>query len=505
MSDTLLSYCDASADPFGDGGLGAVMPDQWQTISLPATDRITIDIDPALWLTANTPMETIEGFGIALLPRCLTAGWLEGSTQNSAKQSRKLLTERYGNYANLPGVIHPSQMNTKQNVGYPSNLNPHTSKMDVDQESVLVDKFNRVTVNNRSNLNSNLNLNAKLPDDLNTNTDEYKGCGDVDGGTLLVNLVSSTGDFATSYPLNESGLPSHYILDHYVIIIFAIGTINGSVVNFAAFHSQDNTCRFSTIDRKGGTELMGSANAIRFSRFDKYAANVDGGRILGMGLKAWSEAPQITTGGSVYGGWTTHEDLYACFAVNSSTKNLASLQDILQHRQLFDGVDGCTVRYSNGQSPENDEYVIPHVLDYFVQNSNSSSAIGISPTYYNQSYSQHDQVKVGDYIPMIVWKYNSAAAEDLYSIRVEARVHLQGRPLGSSPFSTIETKFDDNLMQVRRLLQDPTVFPIVVAGHSFGSFLKTLGKVASFGWEHHKEIVELVKTAVGIARLASAL
>jgi hypothetical protein len=70
----VLKFAECVVNPFSDGAIGAIIPDKWNPPTIPAMDRISMILNPAVYEAfAQT---TINGFIICLLPRSLAAGWL---------------------------------------------------------------------------------------------------------------------------------------------------------------------------------------------------------------------------------------------------------------------------------------------------------------------------------------------------------------------------------------------------------------------------------------------
>jgi hypothetical protein len=362
LSPELNAYANAVVHPFGDEGLGATRPDNWNTISLPVTDRLTMDIDPSIFFNANTALDTLEAIQITLVPRCLAAGW----TRSTAS----------------------------------------------DQ--------------------------------------------------MLVPLISC--DAELEY-IEGEWVPRQ----QYYLLVSAIGTVNGEL-NQYAYWSTDNTMRSSE------ENSAGAANAVAFSRFSKYADNADGGRIIGMGLKIWSEAAPINTGGTAYGGWITIADLFGEY--RKAATDAASVTDLMFKRKHFKGAAGVTVRYSPTQEPDQLNYVVPFLDTIALNGTDWNEQVDIE---IGADWAQQDQCNPGTYVPCALWKFDSTDQSSSYSIRVEARVHIHARPKGNCPFMTVKPTYDPLIDYLDNILANPQLFPIVVEGASFKSFMRHLRQVIGRG------------------------
>lgn len=373
LSPALQRFANAVVHPFGKEAIGAIRPDDYNTVSLPVYDRITMDLDPGLLFAANNPMETLDGYAIVLAPRCLAAGWTHTAAQGA------------------------------------------------------------VTV-------------AEVP------------------------CISSNGDLTLSEIRNENEGNNYWQMsEQYSLLVMALGTIGG-VYNQWAYYSFDNTMRSSPVNRPGASVPKGALNAIRFNRYNQYVDNADGGRIIGAGLKVWSEAAPINTGGTCYGGWITQKDLFGCMAGNT-TKGTAGLLDQLAMRQHYRGVDGCTVRYSSCQGPLQQQYATNRINGITI---NQSANIDLPPATDGSGMYNQDVVLPGDYCPIVIWKFDDNTQANTYSLRVEARCIVQAKPKGSCPFLSILPEYDMELDEVIAILSNPELFPIVAKGYSFKSFWRSL-------------------------------
>jgi hypothetical protein len=150
----------------------------------------------------------------------------------------------------------------------------------------------------------------------------------------------------------------------------------------------------------------------------------------------------------------------------------SNVQDSLRYRHTYRGVDGVTVRYSPLQSSRQETFQPAYedaLFDSFnpdvANGRNSNVGIGVGV---------HDLIGASDYVPCVVWRFNSP--DDAYSLRLEARVHIQAEPDGSCPFMTTTVVPDPNYPHLQLLLENKEAFPIVAKGQSFASFLAGVKK-----------------------------
>jgi hypothetical protein len=267
-------------------------------------------------------------------------------------------------------------------------------------------------------------------------------------------------------------------------------------------------------------------NILPFSRHTALAESCSGARMVGGGLKIFSDEAPIETGGTVYGGWITPADVYQSLAaqgiglvpkpekmvpnrhpipvlnrslpqdewnnvisvprpimrprrhkklrrrfrlrdVNAFTAS--NIQDALKYRHTFRGRDGITVRYSPLQSSVQEEFRTVYEDALFNENTTSGRLTNVGV-----SIGTNDLIGANDYVPCAVWNYNkpSDTESETYSLRIEMRVHLQAEPDGDCPFMTHTVTPDPNYESLRLILENKDVYPVTTRGQSFASFLK---------------------------------
>jgi hypothetical protein len=430
------TLAQAITNPFDDAAIGAVIPDQWAPPTIPAMDRLTINLEPNL-LTQAVPNSIINGFIIALVPRSLSAGWL-------------------------------------------SEINAGT-------------------------------VDAPVVD-------------------AAVNIISVDTNFAaiTTFPV---------VADLYSLFVGSIGFAPGLTgLNCMAYDPDSAQFRVGF-------------NAIPFSRIDALAQSCSGARICGAGLKIFSDEAPIETGGTAYGGWCAIDDIFKLVrapvtTINSFThissktlspiselrRNLpgarvileekspgnlytrraprrrrrrpgvdeepaysaATFQDALKFRHAFKGIEGVTVRYSPLQSASQEVFqpIFEDALFHLNETSNTDPELVMSINR-DVAVGTHDLIGPSDYVPMVVWRFNGTTNADpdldkTYTLRIEARVHLQCEPDGDCPFMASTITPDPHYTSLQLLLENKDAFPVVTKGSSFKSFLHGMGEALKSGtdWLH---------------------
>jgi hypothetical protein len=279
---------------------------------------------------------------------------------------------------------------------------------------------------------------------------------------------------------------------------------------------------------------------LQYPRIDNIAANCGKGRILGAGLKVWSEEAPIATGGYCIGGWSTFADILNCVKNTSmhignydaaSRANYTTVESpacatavqrlpqTIKGACRQPGVKGVTVRYSSLQTPDQIEQEVVQLPEEFYAtaqnnttflpgNENEDNPFGAD---YNKVYiedridlSSYDVITAGSYLPVVFWKYNISpnalptSAENtsgVYTLRVMSMVHFEGTPIGDSPFMSHKLNVDYAYNHVKSMLENWEVFPPAVPGHTFKSFLKKAGHILSKvtrGASHIANILSLV-------------
>lgn len=388
LSEPLTRYCEAVVHPFGNMAIGATLPDRYQELVIPVTDRLELDLTPDLFNLpgsdqdwAQDPNVQLSGVFIWFQPRCLSAGiasFYDGATNQF-------------------------------------NSNPYVS---IDDTFTTIDTSGMVNA--------------------------YNLC------------------FTGIWELTGSPVPVTYG--------FYTGNAIPTVPTYAA---------------------------IQYTRFDNIASNCDKMRILGAGLKVWSEQAPINTGGFSVGGWITLEDIEEALVVGdqATALNPGALK-VIQPKIKFacrtQGVKGSTVRYSPVQTAEQTEPEYPRIPErmYDVLSSMYDGApLEESPFYIrptgNSSLATNDMTTPGSYVPCVYWAFNvtdeSTQANAVYTLKLMSMVHAEGTPTGESPFMSNKSDYDNAVEHIKMMLENPEMFPPATKGNSFKSFMKktrsVLGKI----------------------------
>jgi hypothetical protein len=392
LDETLIRYCEAVVHPFGNESIGATLPDRYQELVIPLTDRLELDLTPDLFNYPGSSADwTNPANGVQLTAIFI---WFQPRSVGAG-----LINQDLGTAIN------------------PVNTAPFLT-VDEDFSSVSSDEI----------------LNA------------YNLC------------ITGVWDNTTAF---------------------------ADPVTFGLFNG----------DASGlGTYIVQNYIAISYSRFSNIVSNCNKIRVLGAGIKAWSEEAPINTGGYAVGGWITLEDIYEAIAINTlgpiRPGALKTIQPSIKFACRSPGVKGSTTRYSTLQTAEQVEPEYPIVPDRMftvAPNPNVTSPFIINPNI-GADLGIHDILTPGSYVPCIFWQFNTTDNESstrgVYTVKLMSLVHSEGTPTGSSPFMSNKSNYDPAVEQVKMMLENPEIFPPAVKGHSFKSFMKktrhVVAKIARF-------------------------
>jgi hypothetical protein len=388
-------YLEAIVHPFGNSCIGAIIPDRYQELVIPTTDRLELDISPSDFILGTPPGSgsgfTLVGCFMWFQPRCIGSGILGRTTM------------------------------VDQSTIFPIVQYPY---MAVDTDFNVIE--NSVILQ------------------------QYALC--------IVGIWSSPGGKQYGFYIDDGQSP-------------------GEVNNYFA--------------------------VIGYSRFSNIDANCDKLRIVGAGLKAWSEEAPINTGGYSVGGWATISDIIENFRWQGAQDSgdpygepvnpaaIGAFQTKIKFACRSPAVKGSTVRYSSLQTADQHEAEYPKIPERMYEMSNetggqiNSPGITIPNVNSNDDLAIQDVITPGCYVPCIFWSFNTNATSGIteqYTIKVMSMVHSEGTPTGSSPFMSTKSMADPAMDYVKTMVENVEVFPVATSGHSFKSFFtKTrhiLAKVA---------------------------
>lgn len=395
FSEDLIRYCEAVVHPFGNEAIGAILPDRYQELVIPVTDRLELDITPDLFnLTGDWEEDTAVQLTAVFAwfqPRCLAAG-LAGTIVATTSTNDDT-------YPRIPYVCVNDEL------------------AGIDQSGIL---------------------------------NAYNLCFT---GVWDVNVATHDLDAPVTYGLYNS-------------------------------QSQQAPTRV----------IQNSYYCIQYTRFSNIESNCDKMRVLGAGLKLWSEEAPINTGGFSVGGWITLEDIASAMELESpavlgpdpsaaTPGALKAIQPKIKFSCRSPGVKGATVRYSTLQTAEQTESEYPKIPSRMYD-----IAISVDEDFYrpgeyiveqpNIDLATNDLITPGSFVPCIYWQFNSNTSRqavnnaETYTIKMMSMVHSEGTPTGESPFMANKTAVDPGAQHAKQMLENVEVWPAATKGHSFKSFMK---------------------------------
>lgn len=361
LSPPVLSFCEAVSNPFGAQAIGAVWPDNFDDMVIPATDRLDLDLTYNDVTADGSELTTgwqFNGIFVFFLPRCLAAGWIQSTESLPFIYNRNWLGFSEGN-------IDMSIINNLYNIGY---------------------------------------------------------CGIFTNGTE---------------------------------------TVLGIVVSGAP---------------------VAAVKFVQLNRFVPIYNTCARARVIGAGIKLWSEASPINTSGYCYGGLINHGNLISTIYDEPTL----DVQQYFRFLKRFMGLGGCTVRYSPLQSPEQAEKETVKLPSsrYRLIDADGLATVTTNPAaviVYEQGVSSpavNDINKPGDYIPVIAWRFNP---DESYALKLSVQVHVDCTPNGTNPFQIASVPSDPVMNNIAYFLANHEQFPMVAKGHSFTSFIKKARHVVAKG------------------------
>lgn len=222
-----------------------------------------------------------------------------------------------------------------------------------------------------------------------------------------------------------------------------------------------------------------ACNVVPFHKTNTLQQLSSGGRLVGLGLKVWSDEAPIVTGGSAFGGWyniRAFVDNFNQFRAAPTRTSAANIQDDLTYRRGYKAIDGTTTRYSPCQS------VVQSAFTPIIYDNEEGYDPGLIPT--GSFGAAADACGPADLIPAVVWKYNTTSTQDLYTLRLQLVAHVQALPNNVNPFITSEHPPDPSYHAMTALLDNKEVYPVAVKGSSFTSFMSKIGRAFAAASPH---------------------
>jgi hypothetical protein len=288
-----------------------------------------------------------------------------------------------------------------------------------------------------------------------------------------------------------SPLGNRIILDDYLLCYTGVWANNSAGAN--------SDFDYGFFDITGSTLISNRYVCIEYSRFLNIKENCDKMRVLGAGIKLWSEEAPINTGGYSIGGWINFEDIMQAMRHDTTTNNpadpgaLLNIQTSIRFPVRTPGLGGSTVRYSSLQDMEQLDLEYPRVPDRLWVEDNPgyvdpttgtslTSATNIIHPNRGVDLAINDVITPGSMVPCIYWAFNvnrtaassgnNTAGNGAYTLKVSSIVHGEAAPTGTCPFQTYKKNSELAAEHVKSILSNVDTFPVAATGHSFKSFMK---------------------------------
>jgi hypothetical protein len=411
-SPACQKFAEAVTNPFGNGAIGATLPDQYQDVIIPLLDRLEMDFNLQSFQMEDSNWQTDTFVPGAYIQLTGVIFWIQPRCAES------------GIYSDCSRTVHLSRPR------YPHFVNEKWSE------------FNKFSTLYAYNLC-------------------YAGIWNLSHGDTVE---------------------------------------DGENIPFAG-----EACGLYRRYQLSSNDFLPTVHGFRMIPFDRYESlkdAVDSLRILGAGLKVWSEEAPINTGGFATAGWMTVNDVLSPFDEQRTSPSSSGVTSTYSGRSLAasnyvtkikgisrqQGVDGVTVRYSPLQAPEQLDHEVS-IVDQVSYNEYQYSTPFTG--YYGlenavgSSIQAFDLMLTGNYVPVVVWKYNvqpvttpeEVTSEGIYSLRVMCIAHSEGVPRGTSPFMCAPNQMEMGIDNIKMILENWQDFPPATEGHSFKSFASKARKV----------------------------
>lgn len=429
LSPDVRAFCEAVTQPFGSFAVGAVLPDRYQEVVIPAMDIQNIDLGldsfnyNGDWTKSGSAKSGVRyrllGCLIWLQPRCIAAGVLE-------TQDLQINTDDKPE----PPVVK-----------YPSVCRPAVSDSNCSAHS----------------------------DDIDCLTELYTLC--------------YTGSWSVET----------YVDGHTVGVTRSVGLFS------AAPSSSKSDCLFPGF------------RVLPFPRIGNIATNCSRARILGMGMKIWSEETSIDIGGFSTAGWLSLNDVLkaACDTSGRAINDIGAQSKGSVRRH---GKGGVAARYSPLQDSRqlvhqpcfvDKKLYYPNIVEGFECFSFGGPAMATNGpsrrSGWDREYAvagvksitdlaRFDVVGPNSLVPVCSWHFNNSSrmsvdgsniTDGVHGLRVRCIVHVEAQPSGDCPFLGGPVDKFSGINLVNEWIEDWHYFPPATNGHnlSFTSFMKRSRKI----------------------------
>jgi len=481
LKDTeLLNFIQATTHPFGPEGVGALIPDRYDAMTIATYDPLDIEIDVSSIISYLPPDNTLTGVAAMVVPRCLAAGFFAGYQEVDDVVSTGVnvignISSLYVDYTMKDFSNYSGAATRTISADDIPILDPYcicililTSQgnaiVETDENSVQTTRWGAYFMRM-----------PRMPTILSSTT-AFR----IAGAGIKLNPRSA--------PINTGGVAfaGQVKIDTLAEKLFNNVTIGGQFSNFS------NLFVGSYISSKG---IAGATS--RYDVFQNGEQMMKQETTISEGIFSITIFQgQLTlskSGSSVskYRKKPSTDSVSLDGKTQTETKN----NDIIEEKKDLD-LDEILKEEKKEEEEEailyyKDKYnrFIPYFDNKPKTRLGAWAGYGYYPDYYPYSVdlSKNDLVDPGDYIPCVYYQFNSA---NIVPLQLRAVVHGVAEPIARLPFLSEPVHYDPLFDHVKNILSDPSVFPVNATGNSFktalNKFSKITGKVMKIGNKANK-------------------
>lgn len=431
LSETMHTFLEAVVHPFGNDSIGAIIPDRFQELVIPTTDRLELDIAPSNFYVGLPPLEN-SGFNLVGMfmwfqPRCIASGILGRAIDKLAAPGH--VTLQYP-YISLDADFNPASQDVILNQ-YMLCITGLFDTPDGNQYGFYNGSQDPVE-------NGVLNYYAvigysRFPN-IESNCDKLRIAG------------AGLKAWSEESPINTGG--------------YSVGgwaTISDILENFRWY-----------LDPGPTSPTPGTLTSIKENQQGQIRYRQESHPEEQKNQWTNRKRPKNPT---IVGS-----------AIPVNPAKVFGMINKIKFPCRTQGLKGSTVRYSCLQTGEQMQAQYPSIPQSMYITSNTTGiggnfndpALEMPEVNNNDELAVHDVITPGSYVPCIYWSYNTNTTSGLteqYTIKVMSMCHSEGTPNGTSPFMSTKSSADPAMAIVKNMVENVDVFPVSSGGNSFKSFM----------------------------------
>jgi hypothetical protein len=440
LNQDISRFLEAVVHPFGATAIGAIIPDKYQELVVPTTDRIELDVSPSDFYLFNPPESesgfTLVGIFMWFQPRCISSGILGANVTTSASTAYQqypfaALESDFATTASSDIILNQYVLCMTGIWNGPIDITLPTGKGYGFYDSEQLHITNTFVVI------------------------QYARFQNIDANCVKLRICGAgLKAWSEEAPINTGG--------------YSVGgwaTIDDILSNFL-WHITDATGDDGDEQKTNGKQTPYTAQ-MRKQINEKYVPY--GVQIAARDGKMddTQYLPQPKNPGAIH-----------------------TFQQSIKFPCRSPGVKGSTVRYSSLQTMSQMESQYPQIPASQVimathRDGKAFDPAATLPTAVSgDDFSAHDVITSGSYVPCIFWNFNTTSDGNVeqYTIKVMSMVHSEGVPTGTSPFMSTKSNKDPAMNYVKDMVENVDAFPVASVGHSFKSFFaKTRHIISKIG------------------------